>query len=136
VPANLGLMDQRLAMEWVQRNIASFGGDHTRVTIFGQSAGAMSVAAHVQSELSTGLFHRAILESDPFGLPFRTLSNQYEFATCFRKAAKCKDMDCLMALSPADLLQAQTEVETEVKRMAHTHTRTHTHIFTHTHTHT
>ncbi|AFM16254.1 carboxylesterase type B [Mycolicibacterium chubuense NBB4] len=65
---NLGLRDQIQALRWVQRNIAAFGGDPAQVTIFGQSAGGDSVFSLVLSEETTGLFHRAILQSAPLGL--------------------------------------------------------------------
>jgi para-nitrobenzyl esterase len=61
--ANYGLMDQIAALDWVQRNIQQFGGDAGNVTIFGESAGAVSVQALMASPEASGLFDRAISQS-------------------------------------------------------------------------
>jgi para-nitrobenzyl esterase len=60
---NYGIADQQAGLEWVQSNIAAFGGDPDNVTIFGESAGGASVCAHLASPASDGLFQRAIVES-------------------------------------------------------------------------
>ncbi|XP_028635127.1 pyrethroid hydrolase Ces2a-like isoform X1 [Grammomys surdaster] len=74
---NWGYLDQVAALHWVQKNIAYFGGNPDRVTIFGGSAGGTSVSSHVVSPLSQGLFHGAIMQSGVALLP-DLISDTYE----------------------------------------------------------
>ena len=69
---NTGLQDMLLVLRWVQANIAAFGGDPAQVTIMGQSAGAASVGTLLTMPTAQGLFHRAILESEPAAARDRT----------------------------------------------------------------
>lgn len=70
IPGNFGLKDQVMALQWIQKNIHSFGGDRKRVTIFGESAGGASVHFHVLSPRSEGLFARGILQSGTLFAPW------------------------------------------------------------------
>lgn len=70
-PANFGLLDQIAALRWVQRHIGAFGGDASRVTVFGQSAGGQSTLALMVSPPARGLFQRAIVQS-AYGIPSHT----------------------------------------------------------------
>ena len=70
IKGNYGMLDQVAALKWIQENIASFGGIPSMVTIFGQGAGASSIAYHMLSPLSSGLFHKAILQSGAATTPY------------------------------------------------------------------
>jgi carboxylesterase type B len=67
--ANLALKDQRNALKWIQRFVQGFGGDHSKVTVFGESGGSMSICAHLLAPPPPegALFHKAILMSGPLG---------------------------------------------------------------------
>lgn len=83
---NYGYMDQLAALQWVKRNIAAFGGDPKMVTIFGESAGAGSVMAHLTSPSSRGLFMRAILQSPGIPTPRSKVVGVTELATARQMA--------------------------------------------------
>lgn len=70
---NYGFLDQRMAIQWVSNNIGAFGGDPGRITLAGDEAGAMSVAAHISSPASRNLFNAAIIQSNPFGVALQTM---------------------------------------------------------------
>ena len=93
-PANVGLLDQRLALRWVRDNIRAFAGDPDQVTLFGESAGAISVMAHLASPGSQGLFQRAIAQSGVWGeAPFLHMSRQpAEYCRALAARLDCPDL--------------------------------------------
>ena len=66
-----------MAMRWVKEYISDFGG-RGEISLFGQSAGAISIGAHMASSLSKGLFDKVIIESDGWTIPFRNIKNAEE----------------------------------------------------------
>jgi para-nitrobenzyl esterase len=108
VSGNQGILDQRMVMEWVQSNIAPFGGDPNNVTIFGESAGAFDVCFHMVSEGSRGLFDGALGQSGGCTTRLRTRSEAEAEADVFAEAMGCGDASnvaaCLRAVPVIDLL--------------------------------
>jgi para-nitrobenzyl esterase len=98
---NYGLMDQQAALRWVQRNIRRLGGDPENVTIAGQSAGALSVLAHLISPGSRGLFDKAIVQSGSFALKQESLAQGEAFGQAFATSVGCADQSAACLRSRA-----------------------------------
>lgn len=107
---NYGIQDQRAAMQWVHRNIAAFGGNASELVLFGESAGAGSIAVHLTSQLSWPWYRRVIMESGAFSYwnaqPMADAESQFQELMA---ATKCDgSVECLLKKAGDELIGIST----------------------------
>ena len=112
--ANVGLLDQVAALEWVRGNIAAFGGDPGNVTVFGQSAGAMSIGVLLSMPRAEGLFRRAILQSGAAHHAIPTGTAQRIGGFLAGKLGVPPTREALAAVPAQQFLAAQAELKADL----------------------
>ena len=101
-------MDQRLALHFISSNVKYFGGDPNRITLFGESAGAVCIAMHLMMEGSgTNLFQNAILQSIPMGYKFRDIQVSNFIGKSLMNSLECEDIHCLRGEKVEEIIHAQ-----------------------------
>jgi carboxylesterase type B len=108
---NYGLMDQRLALEWIHKNIEFFGGDNKKITLIGQSAGAMSVLMHLISpRTNENLFQKVVFLGAPFSILYRNRDQNQPYMKMFAANLGCvlNDRKCYEAQPLAEIVKASS----------------------------
>ena len=106
--ANLGLLDEIMALSWLKENAEAFGGDPERITIFGESAGGGSVSALMLAPQARGLFKRGIMQSGTAAAYLRTAKKSMERTAQIMEISGVKDFDGFMSLSASDIRKIET----------------------------
>lgn len=112
LPGNQGVRDMVVALQWVQKYISDFGGDASKVTIFGESAGGHAVRTLLSMPAATkGLFHAAIAQSDPNDLPFNNVKTASTVVSGGAMTLlNCNDLACMRSKNVSDILAAQNTI--------------------------
>uniref|UniRef100_A0AC35FDY8 Carboxylic ester hydrolase n=1 Tax=Panagrolaimus sp. PS1159 TaxID=55785 RepID=A0AC35FDY8_9BILA len=111
-PGNIGMLDQQLAFYWIRENIARFGGNPASISLFGESAGASSIVAHLIAPGSRGIFHNGILQSGSLDnkwsldSPKRALEKSHQLADLVQcnRTTVTATINCLKERTPEELL--------------------------------
>ena len=115
VSGNMGLKDQQLAIRWVKQNIERFGGDPEQITLFGESAGGISVHAHVLSPWNYGLIKGAIAQSGTMLIYSNSRQNEERFARTAADRLGCENDDLgeetLRCLQAVDIDQLNNDLD-------------------------
>ncbi|KAL4930497.1 putative cholinesterase [Aspergillus undulatus] len=121
-----GIRDQILALQWVNKHIAAFGGDPAHVTIFGQSAGGQSVVTLLSSTAARGLFSAALIQSAPFDLPWYTrevysnlvVPSIAQAVGCNNTSSESSLVSCLRSVPAANFLDNSTAFQAATSAIA------------------